>query len=49
MKSITVTISRKGLPRQRFTGLFRSTADAVIAAIDMAGDQPCSISAKVAS
>lgn len=47
MKRITVTISRKGLPRQRITGLFASTADAVISAMEIAGAQPCSISAKV--
>lgn len=48
MKRITVTIARKGLPRQRFTGLFPSTADAIISALDIAGEEPCRISAKVA-
>jgi hypothetical protein len=47
MKRITITISRKGLPRQRFTGLFASTADAIISALEIAGTEPCSISAKV--
>lgn len=47
MKRITVTISRKGLPRQRITGLLARTADAIISAMDHAGAQPCSISAKV--
>jgi len=48
MHHITVTISRRGLPRQTFSGLFRSTSDAVAAALDLAGGVPCSISARVA-
>lgn len=48
MKRITVTIARKGLPRQRFTGIYASTSAAIIAALDIAGDAPCSISARVA-
>lgn len=47
MKRITVTIKRAGLPRQRLTGLFASTADAIIFGIGLAGDEPCSVSAKV--
>jgi len=49
MHHITITITRQGLPRQTFSGLFRSTADAVCAALDLAGDVPCSISARVAA
>lgn len=47
MKRITVTIRRKGQPSQRITGLFASTTDAIISAMEIAGAQPCSISAKV--
>ena len=49
MHHITVTISRRGQPRQTFSGLFRSTSDAVAAALDLAGGVPCSISARVAA
>jgi hypothetical protein len=47
MKRITITISRPGAPRQRITGLFASTADAIISALEHAGTEPFSISAKV--
>ena len=49
MKAILVTIRRRGLPARRYVGIYPSTADAVLAAIDMAGDQsgPVSISAQV--
>lgn len=54
MKAILITIRRKGEPAWRYIGLFRSTTDAVIHAIDLAGSHnnsssgaPCSISAVV--
>lgn len=49
MKAILITIRRRGMPARRYVGIYPSTADAVLAAIDMAGDQggPVSISAKV--
>lgn len=49
MKAIVVTIRRRGLPARRFVGIYPSTADAVIAALELAGDQggPVSISAEV--
>lgn len=48
MKRITITIRPAGLPAYRITGLFPSTTDAALFAIDQLGDRGGSISAKVA-
>lgn len=45
---ITVTIRRRGMPTRRITGIWPSTTDAVASAIDLAGNEPCSISARAA-
>lgn len=49
MKAILITIRLRGMPARRHVGIYPSTAEAVLAAIDMAGDQggPVSISAQV--
>lgn len=47
MKRVLITIRRRGAPARRIVGLYRSTTDAVIHGIDLAGDEPCSISAEV--
>lgn len=47
MKQIVITIRRRGVPARRIVGLYRSTTDAVIHGIDLAGDEPCSIRAEV--
>ena len=49
MKAIVITIRRRGMPARRYVGTYPSTSDAVLAAIEMAGDQggPVSISAQV--
>lgn len=49
MKRIAITIKRPGLPAQRITGLYPSTTDAVLSAMDLVGDEACSISARVAA
>lgn len=48
MKRITITIRPKGLPVRRITGLFASTTDAALFAIEQLGEQAGSVSAKVA-
>lgn len=45
---ITVTIRRRGMPTRRITGIWPSTTDAVASAIELAGTEPCSISARAA-
>ncbi|MEW6479756.1 MAG: hypothetical protein AB1455_09925 [Pseudomonadota bacterium] len=45
---ITITIRRRGMPTRRITGIWPSTTDAVASAIDLAGSEPCSISARAA-
>jgi len=47
MKRITITIRPAGLPAYRIIGLFPSTTDAALFAIDQLGDRAGSISAKV--
>jgi hypothetical protein len=46
---VIVTIRRKGLPAQRMVGVYPSTTDAVVHAIETAGADagPLSITAKV--
>lgn len=45
---ITVTIRRRGMPTRRITGIWPSTTDAVTCVIEMAGSEPCCISARAA-
>ena len=49
MKVVIVTIRRRGVPSRRLVGIYPSTTDAVIAAIDAAGEEggPVSITARV--
>jgi hypothetical protein len=48
VKRITVKIKRAGGHCQRFTGIFKSTSAAVLAALELFGDdRACSVSAKV--
>lgn len=49
MKVVIVTIRRPGLPARRIVGIYPSTVDAIINAIDVMGTEPgaVSISAKV--
>jgi len=51
VKTYTITISRRGMPAHRYSGLFASDWDAIQSAIDIAAqtgpvDQPVGISAK---
>jgi hypothetical protein len=50
MLTIHITISRRGMPARRITGLFASSADAVISTMDTLGHTLAGarISAKVA-
>lgn len=41
-----ITVRPVGLPVEHFSGLFQSTTDAAIFAIEQLGDRPGSISAK---
>jgi len=49
MKAIVITIRRRGMPARRYVGIYPSTSDAVIAAIDATGYEggPVSITARV--
>lgn len=48
MKTITITIRPVGEPAQRITGLFATTTDAAIFAMEHLGERQGSVSAKVA-
>ena len=49
MLSIVITIRRRGVPARRVVGIWPSTTDAVLAGIDMAGNEggPASVRAEV--
>ena len=47
-RAITITIRPTGLPGYRITGLFASTTDAAIFALEQLGERQGSVSAKVA-
>ena len=38
MKTVLITIRRRGLPARRIVGLFRTTADAIVNTLDTLGD-----------
>ncbi len=47
MKAMAITISQRGLPKRRIVGIFASTADAVIRALDLLGEQVGAIKVEV--
>lgn len=49
MKRITVTIKKRGVAPAHFTGLFASTCEAVVKALDMLTEPGYSITARVAA